>query len=138
MANMTWALLATNAYTAIGTCATGTDTFGAGATDGLSLGRLTAVDLVVEADTGQTLNGACPILWMWQDPDTLRWARFPGWDETITITGVRSVKFMGPSAGTGYPVIGRSGRIAAYPNAVIVSSGGVTFRLIGTPAAAGT
>lgn len=139
MAAVTWTQLDT--VTGFSTQAKGVATGGTAtdaptlATEGLFLGNVCSYDIVLEADSGQTLNGT-GALQCWRYSDAAgAWTRAPGGDISYAaITGVRRATiFSGNSPGPGEPVISRRGRVVYNPSSVTVSSGGVTIYLDGTP-----
>lgn len=103
---------------------------------GLYCGNVSAYDVFLHADAGQTLSGAGALeCWDYDEQNAL-WARAAEFDLAVAAawkTGARSVSFAGLSAGRGSPVIGRSGRRAYVPNGVTVSGGGTTVQMNGTP-----
>ena len=110
-------------------CSTGTETFAEAATDGLLLDRATAWDVIVEADSGQTLSGAGTLRAYVYDAGAAGWARAPDFDITVP-AGVASARRYYPLAGSpgkGVPVLASQGRIGYAPNGVTISSGGVTI-----------
>jgi len=129
MANMTWAAATGLTKSAVGTCATGSDTFGSGATDGADVLGVDAFDLFIAADSGQTLSGAGTLECYVYNTVAARWARFKDWDVTVTTSAVRDAGFAGPSPGKGYPVLTSIGRVAFRPNGVTLSGGGLTIYL---------
>lgn len=105
------------------------------ASEGLGLGSVASFDIVLEADSGQTLNGTGSLqCWRYSEAAGA-WTRAPGGDVSYTaITGVRRATIMtGNSPGPGEPVISRRGRIVYNPSSVTVSSGGLTIYLDGSP-----
>jgi len=114
-------------------CTTGTETFGAAATDGLLLDRLTGWDVLVQADSGQTLSGAGTLQAWVYDPIQLVWARAPDYDISVpaSLASIRNFYPLAGSPGKGVPVIASQGRIGYTPNGVTISSGGVTIYITG-------
>lgn len=112
-------------------CTTGTETFAAGALDGVSCANAGAIEVFLEADSGQTLSGAGNLLAYALDDINGLWARAPDFDLAVTsaMASNRAATFIGPSAGKGIPVISKRGRMAYVPSGVTVSSGGVTIAM---------
>lgn len=104
-------------------------------TEGLALGSVASFDIVLEADSGQTLNGT-GTLQCWRYSEAAgAWTRAPGGDITYaSITGQRRATiYSGNSPGTGEVAISRRGRIVYNPSSVTVSGGGLTIYLDGSP-----
>ena len=112
-------------------CTSGTETFGAAATDGLNLEDCVGYDVVLEADSGQTLSGAGTLQAYVYDPQVAGWARAPDFDITVPAGAASNRRFypLAGSPGKGIPVLVAQGRIGYTPNGVTVSSGGVTIYL---------
>lgn len=135
--SITWSSTTTGAETPSGTalvsrkavCTTGTETFAQAATDGASLKNAGAWDVVIEADSGQTLSGAGTVqAWIYDDT-VAGWCRAPEFDVTVP-AGVASIRRYYPLAGSpgkGIPVITQRGRIGYTVSGVTISSGGVTI-----------
>lgn len=139
MAAVTWTEIDTlTGYNtqAKGVAASGTATDApTSTTAGLGLGSVASFDIVLEADSGQTLNGT-GALQCWRYSEAAgAWTRAPGGDISYAaITGVRRATiYSGNSPGGGEPVISRRGRIVYNPSSVTVSAGGLTIYLDGSP-----
>lgn len=140
MAAPTWTVpdtgrLPTNAK---GVAATGTANDAPTADEGVDCNNIQAVEVTLQADSGQTLSGA-GTLEAWFKVPQGGWARAKEFDLSVAATGIaaatyRTITFQGPSPGRGIPIIARQGRAAWVPNGVTVSSGGATIYLDGLAA----
>jgi hypothetical protein len=117
------------------TATTGSEAAPSGATEGMDLTTVGAVDVVVCADSGQTITLGGTLQVYFYDVDTGLWALS---DYNLSVpTGKRCGTTVGPSAGKGIPIIAKRGRIAVVPSGVTVSSGSVTIFHLATQAGVG-
>jgi hypothetical protein len=114
---------------------TGSEAAPSTAAEGMDLTMVGAVDVVVCADSGQTITlGATVQVWFY-DVDTGLWALS---DYSLSVpTGKRCATTIGPSAGKGIPIIARRGRVAFVPSGLTVSAGGLTLYHLATQAGVG-
>ncbi len=88
------------------------------ATEGQALKDFTALTVVLEAESGQTLSGAGSLHAYFYDIDVGAWVRMPDLDLLVTASGVRRVAY------SAFQVIGpRNSRIMFACNAVTASGG---------------
>jgi hypothetical protein len=114
---------------------TGSESAPSAATDGMDLTMVGAVDVVVCADSGQTVTSGGTLQVWFYDVDTGLWALS---DYNLSVpTGKRCATTVGPSSGKGIPIIAKRGRIAVVPSGVTVSSGSVTIFHLATQASTG-
>ena len=104
---------------------TGSEAAPSAATEGMDLTTVGAVDIVVCADSGQTITSGGTLQVWFYDVDTGLWA-LSDYNWAVP-TGKRCATTLGPSSGKGVPIIARRGRIAVVPSGVTVSSGSVTI-----------
>jgi hypothetical protein len=128
MAAFTWSLITPTAKRSVVGVGATSDTFGAGAADGMLLDSVSGFGVRVSADSGQTITTAVSLIAYAKDPYTGRWARAPDWDlpNPSGVTGVRD-QYLG-----GFAVSGPAGAVAYEPSAGAVSSGSLTIAIIAT------
>jgi hypothetical protein len=124
----TWT--ATGARSAKAVCASGTCDAPTLATEGANLDAVSAVSVLVCADSGQTITGGSGVSLYFYDGTPALWGK-KGTALTVP-TGSRCAFAEGDSPGLGIPVIAPRGRLAAIPIGITVSSGGVTVFVLAT------
>jgi hypothetical protein len=124
----TWTL--TGARSAKAVCASGTCDAPTLATEGANLDAVSAVSVLVCADSGQTITGGSGVSLYFYDATPALWGK-KGTALTVP-TGSRCAFAEGDSPGLGIPVIAPRGRLAAIPIGITVSSGGVTVFVLAT------
>jgi hypothetical protein len=114
---------------------TGSESAPSAATEGMDLTTVGAVDVIVCADSGQTITAGGTIQVWFYDVDVGLWALS---DYSLSVpTTKRCATTLGPSAGKGIPIIAKRGRIALVPSGMTVSSGGLTLYHLATQAGVG-
>ena len=108
-----------------GVCAAGTTCDApTAATDGVALMDVSSIAVQVCADSGQTITDGAGLDVYYYDPVSALWGKSA---LALTVaTGARCAWAEGDSPGHGIPILARRGRIAIIPNAMTVSSGGLT------------
>jgi hypothetical protein len=91
---------------------------------GVNLDGVGAINLVLRAASGQTVNGGTLKCYSW-DPDSGVVASCTDLDLAVTAAALRAYSFTGSSPGFGIPIVGMRGYLGWVPSGVTVSSGSV-------------
>lgn len=130
----TWSSASTSETRSVkGVCAAGTSCDApSAATDGMNLSVVRFIAVQACADSGQTITDGASADVYYYDADSGLWGKS---DLSLSFpTGARCSWAEGNSPGHGLPILAARGRIAIVPNAMAVSSGGLTLWLLAVDA----
>ena len=125
-ADFVWTMASTNAARSVKGVGAAADTFGEGATDGMSLANTKGFAVWVCADLGETITTAFTLTAYAQHPYLELWGPAPVWNLSGSETGVRCEYF------DAFPVFSPAGRVGYAPSAGAVSSGDVKIWIVAT------